>query len=169
MNFQRCCAVFVVATMAIGAADPVRGQATLSLAQAQGLAIDQSPQIAGQRLGVGAAREMAVSAAQLPDPVLSLGIENMPVEGTDKFSLTRDFMTMRRIGIMQEVTRREKRDLKVQRQELEASRAEAEIEVSRALIQRDVATAWLDAWFSEAIAKVIAEQRARAANEVEAA
>ena len=169
MKLKRWCVVFLAAATAIGVADPVGAQGTLSLVEAQRLALDQSPQIAGQRLGVGAAREMAIASAQLPDPVLSLGIENMPVEGADKFSLTRDFMTMRRIGIMQEVTRREKRDLKAQRQELEASRGEAEIEVSRALIQRDVATAWLDAWFSEAMARVIVEQRARAANEVEAA
>ena len=169
MKSRRWCVAILTATVSIGAADLARAQAALSLVEAQRLALEQSPQIAGQRLGIGAAREMAIASAQLPDPVLSLGIENLPVEGADKFSLTRDAMTMRRIAIQQEITRREKRDLKAQRQELEASRGEAEIEVSRALIQRDVAVAWLDAWFSEAMAKVFADQRARAANEVEAA
>ena len=52
-----------------------------------------------------AARELAVAAAQRPDPVLSLSLDNLPVEGPDRFSLTEDFMTMRSIGMMQEFTR----------------------------------------------------------------
>src|SRR5213594_2741353 len=49
---------------------------------------------------VAAAREMAVAAAQLPDPMLKFGIDNLPINGPDRFSVARDFMTMRRIGVM---------------------------------------------------------------------
>lgn len=44
-----------------------------------------------------------------PDPVLKASLTNMPVDGPDRFSLTRDFMTMRSIGLMQEFTRSDKR------------------------------------------------------------
>jgi hypothetical protein len=33
-----------------------------------------------------AARDMAVAAGQRPDPVLKLGINNLPVNGPDRFS-----------------------------------------------------------------------------------
>ena len=55
------------------------------------------------------AREMAVAAGQLPDPVLRAGVDNLPVNGPDAWSLDRDFMTMRRIGVMQEYVSSAKR------------------------------------------------------------
>lgn len=143
--------------------------APLTLEQAQRLAVERSQQLAAHSLGVGASREMAVAAAQLPDPVLSVGIENLPVEGADRFSLTRDFMTMRRIGVMQELTRAEKRGLRAERFELEALKGLAEQEAARAVIHRDVALAWLDAWYAEAMAGVLAEQRLRGLQEAQGA
>lgn len=53
--------------------------------------------------------ELAASTAQLqaagrlPDPKLKVGIENIPIDGPDRWSLTRDAMTMRTLGLMQEV------------------------------------------------------------------
>src|SRR6266850_5518690 len=90
----------------------VPAQAQLSLPDAQRRAVERSRQIAAQDAAVAASRDMAVAAAQLPDPVLKLGIDNLPINGPDQFSLTRDFMTMSRIGVMQEFTRSEKRQLR---------------------------------------------------------
>ena len=64
---------------------------------------------------VDAAREMAGPAGELPDPKLKLGVENVPTNGADSWSLTRDFMTMTKIGVMQEFPREEKRKLRSQR------------------------------------------------------
>ncbi|MBK7549914.1 MAG: hypothetical protein IPI20_19900 [Rhodoferax sp.] len=64
-------------------------------------------------------------ASQLPDPVLKLGINNLPINGEDRFSLTRDFMTMRSVGVMQEFTREDKRRARTLRFEREAETAEA--------------------------------------------
>src|SRR5678816_126066 len=80
---------------------PAYGQA-LSMPDAQRRALERSRQLVAQDSAVLASREMAVAAGQLPDPVLKLGIDNLPVTGEDRYSLTRDFMTMRRIGVMQE-------------------------------------------------------------------
>lgn len=171
LNGNRWTCLLAGLVIAVGVASSLRAQAQppLSLAEAQRLAFEQSPLVRGQRLGIAAARELAVAGGQLPDPVVSLGIENLPVEGASRFSTTRSSMTMRRIAVMQEITRREKRDLRVERQELEAAKGEIEVEASRAAIRRDLSVAWLDAWFSEVMAKTIADQRARAAHEVEAA
>ena len=141
----------------------------ISFSGAQRVALERSAQLAGLRSGVAAARELAVAAGQLPDPVLTIGVENLPVEGPDRFSFSRDFMTMKRIALMQEITRREKRELRSERQDLEAARIEAELEASRATLQRDVAIAWLDAWYAQAARRAVAELHARAASEVEAA
>ncbi len=141
----------------------------LALRDAQRLAIDRSRSLAGQRLAIAASRDMAVAAGQFPDPVVTLGIENVPAEGSDKFSLTRDFMTMKRVAVMQELTGGEKRRLRAERYELEAQKGVIEEQATLATIQRDVALAWFDAWHAEAMAGVLAEQRVRGLQEIEAA
>ncbi|MGQ0751253.1 MAG: TolC family protein [Betaproteobacteria bacterium] len=143
--------------------------ATLTLPEAQRLAVERSRQLVAQDYAVAASREMAVAAAQLPDPTLKFGIENLPVEGPDRFSASRDFMTMRSIGFMQEFTRGDKLKLKSTRFEREAERTLAEKSATLAAIQRDTALAWLDRYYAEAIAAVVADQIREARLEIEAA
>jgi outer membrane protein TolC len=147
---------------------PVAAQ-PLSMQEAQRRALERSRQLAAQDSAVLASREMAVAAAQLPDPVLKIGIDNLPVNGADRFSLTRDFMTMRRIGAMQELTRGEKRELRAQRFEREAEKSLAEKSAGIAAIQRDTALAWLDRFYNEAMAGVIGEQTDQVRREIVAA
>ncbi|HEV8110815.1 MAG TPA: TolC family protein [Burkholderiales bacterium] len=147
---------------------PVHGQ-PLSLQDAQRRALERSRQLAVQDFAVTASREMAVAAGQLPDPTLKFGIDNLPVTGPDRFSLTRDFMTMRRIGVMQELTRGEKRELRAQRFEREAEKSSAEKTGAIAAIQRDTALGWLDRFYAEAMARVIAEQADQVRREIVAA
>jgi outer membrane protein TolC len=142
---------------------------SLSLEEAQRRAVARSQTIAGQDSAITAAREMAIAAGQLPDPVLKVGIDNLPVTGEDRWSLTKDFMTMRRIGVMQELTRSEKRSLRAQRFGSEAEKAREEKAAVTALIQRDTALAWLDRWYAEAMGQVIAEQMAQVRREIAAA
>ncbi len=141
----------------------------LTLAEAQHLAVARSRQLVAQDSAVTAAREMAVSAGQLPDPIATLGINNLPVNGPDQFSLTRDFMTMSSVGVMQEFTRTEKREARAERFEREAEKSLAEKTLSIASIQRDTALAWLDRYYAEAMQAVISERSRQAQLEVEAA
>lgn len=143
--------------------------APLTLAEAQRLAVARSRQLSAQDFAVSAARDMAVAASQLPDPVLKAGIDNLPVNGADRFSLTNDFMTMRRIGVMQEITRADKRQLRADRFEREAEKHLAEKDKAAAAIERNTALAWLDRYYAEAMAAVIAEQGAQARQELQAA
>jgi outer membrane protein TolC len=78
-------------------------------------------------------------------------------------------MTMRRIGLMQEFTRGEKRQLRAERFEREAERSLAEKSAMLAVIQRDTALAWLDRYYAEAMAAAVAEQARETGLEVEAA
>lgn len=148
---------------------PAVAQSPLSLADAQRLAVERSRQLAGQDAAAAADRDMAVSAAQNPDPVLRVGIENLPVTGADQFSINQDFMTQRSIGVTQEITRGDKKRLRGEHYEREADKVLAEKAEMALAIQRDTAQAWLDRYYSEASAELIGEQIRQAEGEIEAA
>jgi outer membrane protein TolC len=150
-------------------APPSAAQASLTLGQAQRLALERSRQIAAHDFAATASREMAISAGQLPDPMVKLGVDNLPVEGPDRLSIGRDFMTMRRVGVMQELTRSEKLRLRARRFEIEAEKSLAEKATTVAAIQRDAAIAWLDRYYAEAMAQVIARQAEEGRLEIQAA
>ena len=135
------------------AADP-----PLSLADAQRIAVAQSPQIASQQAMVGAAREMSVPARELPDPQLIAGIENLPISGANALTFNRDGMTMARVGLMQQFPRAEKRELRGRRAEREAAKNAAQVEVSAAVIRREVAAAWMARHYAEAVERAIVAQ-----------
>jgi outer membrane protein TolC len=128
---------------------PTSSGQELSLGEAQAVALRAAPQLLGQSAAVRAAREARIGASELPDPKLIAGIDNLPIEGGDKFSLTRDFMTMRKVGVMQDFPREEKRRLRGERADAEIRREEAVLAVSEVNLQRDVALAWVEAWSAE--------------------
>src|SRR5205823_1324587 len=166
---QRVAALIALAACSITAFPVVGAEAPLTLADAQRRAVERSRALAAQDAAVTASREMAVAAGQLPDPVATLGINNLPLDTSDRFSLTRDFMTMRSVGVMQEFTRAAKREARAERFEREAEKSLAEKAASVATIQRDTALAWLDRYYAEAMQTVISEQRRPAQAEIDAA
>jgi cobalt-zinc-cadmium efflux system outer membrane protein len=115
------------------------------------------------------AREMAVSAAQRPDPVLRLSLDNLPVDGPDRFSITRDFMTMRSVGVMQTFTREEKRKARAARFEREADAALAERALRAASLRRDTAIAWFERRSHEQRVALLRAQLEVAEQQVQAA
>ena len=139
-------------------AAPLWAAEPLTLAEAQLIAVNRSQQLVAQGAVTRAAREMAVSAGQLPDPVLKIGVDNLPVTGPDRFSVSRDFMTMRRIGFSQEITRSDKRQLKTERFERDADRAQAQRQLVFAGLQRDTALAWLELYYSQAMRTLVQQQ-----------
>ncbi len=141
----------------------------LTLNRALRLAQDRSLQLPARDAAAAASRDMAVAAGQRPDPVLKASITNLPVDGADRFSLTRDFMTMRSIGVMQEFTREDKRKARSARFEREADVAEADRTLALANLQRDTATAWLERYYQERTRKVLVSQRDEAGLQIEAA
>lgn len=122
---------------------------TLSIQEAIGLASARSANAETSRAPIQAANEMAVAAGQLPDPVLKLGLENVPLNTSDGFSLSRDSMTQRSISVMQEFTRADKRRAKADRYTAEAAAAEARRNAGLAEVQRNTVAAWLDRWYAE--------------------
>jgi outer membrane protein TolC len=162
-------ALIVLAALPLLAGPAIGAGAPLTLAEAQRIAVARSRGLAAQDAAAAAAQEMAVAAGQLPDPVATIGVNNLPVNGPDAFSLTRDFMTMTSVGVMQELTRQDKREARAERYRREADKALADKTAGIAAIQRDTAVAWLDGYYAEAMQTVLAEQRRQAQGEIEAA
>lgn len=160
-----CLAVLCAAFVSLDS----NAQQALTLDQALRAAQDRSRQLVAQDSVASASREMAIAAGQLPDPTLKAGINNLPINGPDRFSLTRDFMTMRSIGVAQEITGSDKLKARSARFDREAETAEAARAVALADLRRDTAKAWLDRHYQERMLDVLRTQRAEAGLQIEAA
>lgn len=120
-----------------------RADEPLSLEAAVERALQTAPQVGARTANVEAMQALTVSAGRLPDPQLVVGVDNLPVNGADAYSTTRDFMTMRKVGVMQEFPAASKRKLQRQLAGAEAGVAESELLESRLSIAREVAQAWI--------------------------
>ena len=116
----------------------------LTFEEAMNLAQSRAPQLKARSANVASVEALKRSAGQLPDPRLEVGIENLPVSGREQYSLTQDFMTMRKIGLMQEFPNSEKRKAQV-----DAARAGADVAAMRMKIEQlnvlqETAFAWIE-------------------------
>ncbi len=141
----------------------------LTTDQALTLAEARSALVKAYELGSRAARSQAIAAEQLPDPNARVGLNNLPVTGSDQFSIARDFMTMRSIGVMQEFTRDDKRRARSNRFEREAEAALAGQLVALANLRRDTLIAWLERHFQERLRALLSAQKDEALLQVSAA
>ena len=133
----------VVLVTSAGRAQP------LSLDEALRSADAHSPRLVAQRHAVTAAEHQSARAAELPDPRLKLGIENLPVTGPDRFRYGADFMTAGVIGVAQEFPHAAKREARAVRAERLREVEGANLQATRAALQREVAVAWLELHFGE--------------------
>src|SRR5256885_1298572 len=108
-----------------------------------------SPRLAAQDAALAAATELVPRARELPDPKLRIGVDNLPVNGADRFRYDADFMTMRKIGVMQDFPNREKRKLRGERAALERDVEAANLDAQRAGLRREIALAWLELYFAQ--------------------
>lgn len=118
--------------------------ADLSFEQALQAAERYSADLSANQHQVAALQNMAESATQLPDPKLRFGVENLPLGGTNGSRLTREGMTMQRVGIMQTYVSGTKRENKAQAFRVEAESLISNKQSIRARLQRETAQAWLE-------------------------
>jgi outer membrane protein TolC len=90
-----------------------------------------------------------VAAGRLPDPKLIAGIENLPASGVDQWSLSRDFMTMQKIGLMQDIPNGDKRRAQAALAAAAIERATAERRIGVVRVRRATALAWLARYYLE--------------------
>lgn len=141
--FRRSVLLCLAGLTSLASAEPLSFEAALKVATRS------SPDIAAQTSNVEAMRSASVAAGRLPDPKLALGIENLPATGPEQWSLTRDFMTMRKVGLMQEVPNHAKRAAQTAAADAAVAKAEAERRLTVSSVRRDTALAWLDRYYLE--------------------
>lgn len=112
-------------------------------------ATDHSASMQAAQASVRASSEVAVKAGQLPDPMLKAGIDNLPVNGGQRFTVGQDFMTMRRIGIEQEWVSGDKRRLRSALANEQVGRERAAYLAQLASVRQQTATAWLNAVYAK--------------------
>ena len=139
------CVIACIATTVTHAA----GLPALSFDEAVRLAEQRSARLDAQEAAVGAVAEQVARATELPDPKLRLGLDNVPVSSPDAFSLTRDFMTMRRIGYAQDMPNANKREARGRKAAQEQAVEVATFAAQRAQLRQDTALAWLEVYYAQ--------------------
>ncbi|WP_242443210.1 TolC family protein [Pseudomonas sp. LFM046] len=123
--------------------------ASLTLDDALQLAERNAPSLSAQTAKLDAAKSAAIPAGELPDPKLALGLQNVPIEGEDRWSVDQDFMTMQMVGVMQEMPNRDKRKARIDTAQASVERATAEADAERVKVRRETALAWIAAYTGE--------------------
>ena len=119
----------------------------LPLAEAEAKALSSHPSLEALQSRIAAMRERSVAAGQLPDPKLTLGMTNLPV---DTFRLDQEPMTRTaQIGLMQSFPYPGTLDLRRARVREQSEILRWKKEDLRAELVRQVRTAWLERFFVE--------------------
>ncbi len=126
-----------------------RRRPPLSLDEASGLSLVDQPILTGREAVINADERQAVAAAQLPDPKLTSGLKELPIDTGEAFSVRRDNFTEFTVGLSQDFPRADKRRLRGERKRLEADTERAALDNDRRALRRDAALAWLDVYEAE--------------------
>jgi outer membrane protein TolC len=153
--------------LALGAAALCSGLAwanpagpALGYAEALELARQTAPALRAQQATLAGSTAIVPAASALPDPRLSVGIENLPITGPDRWSTTQDSDTMQRIALMQEMPNRAKRDAREQAAQARIERDRATLAATELAVRREAGLAWLAVHFAETrLAQVAGLQR----------
>lgn len=121
----------------------------LTLPEAIRLASERAPMLDARRAGVSAAQEEAARAGALPDPMLTVGIDNLPVTGSNAFDTRADDMTMKKIGLRQEIPSRAKRSARQSFAARQIDEAQAQSQAEELSVRRATAEAWIAVWAAQ--------------------
>ncbi len=141
-------------------------QHALRLEQAIELAWQQDLWLSGSRLRQEALEAQSHAADTLPDPVLSVGVANLPL---DTFDFNQEAMTQLKLGVSQMLPRGDTLALSKQRYTLLGQQQQAQRDERRAKVALAVAEVWLDAWRAQQSMRLIDSDRALFVDLVEVA
>ncbi len=134
-----------VAMLALAFTSPILAQ-SLTLRETVRRAAEQAPRLEADDAAIAAAREGAARAGALPDPMLVVGIDNLPVSGSNAFDTAADEMTMKRVGLRQDFPASAKRSAQRLLATRRVQQAQADAAADRLQVQRAAAEAWIDLW-----------------------
>ena len=129
----------------------------LTLEQAVALARSQDPWLRGSHYREQALQDESVAAGALPDPVLSLGVANLP---TDNFDFGREPMTQFRIGVSQMFPRGDSRALRRRQLRERGAEQPPQRRDRLARVAALVSKLWLEAYRNRETIRLIENDRA---------
>jgi outer membrane protein TolC len=139
MSPLRYLPLLLASAVAVSAhAEPMTYDQALSRARAS------APNLEASGLRVEAARSYSRSAGALPDPRLTVGLDNAPISGPLAGRFGADEMTMARVGIEQDVPSGAKRRARLADASANIAAAEAQAVVEARDVRLATAMAWLD-------------------------
>ena len=121
------------------------GSPVLTLKDAAELTMSFEPGVAALEKQSEALQELSSSAKQLPDPEVTLGVSNYPIEEGD---LWLEPMGQLRIGLKQNVTPKQGRRAKSERNEANSLEMQYLALERKAQILKEVRSSWLDIYFA---------------------
>lgn len=121
----------------------------MSFDQALARAETTAPDLEASGLRVDAARAASLAAGSLPDPRLTLGLDNVPVSGPLAGRFGADEMTMGRVGIEQDMLSGAKRRARVAEATAGIGVAQAQSAVEARSVRLGAAMAWLDLYYAK--------------------
>lgn len=136
---------------------PLLAQGPLSLEDAIALAREQDPWLEGSRLRQQALAASEVAAGTLPDPMISLGAANLPI---DTFNFNQEPMTQFKVGVSQALPRGDSLELGQARFALLGEQQEHLRSDREQQLAVTVTGLWLDAWLAQESARLIESDRA---------
>jgi outer membrane protein, heavy metal efflux system len=137
------------ATVAPAVDVPTEATAPLTMEEAARLAAVDQPLLTERQAKIQAEDQQAIAASQLPDPQLSGGLKELPIDTSEAFSTRRDDFTEFTIGLSQDFPRAEKRRLQGARKQLDADADRAALDNEQRMVRRDASLAWLDVYEAE--------------------
>ena len=160
--FTRAAGRSLLAALLIAPWVAAAAPAEVSLQEAIRRATQHTPLLEARRAAVEAAREESHRAGALPDPMLSIGIDNLPITGRDAFDTRIDDMTMKKIGLRQEIPARAKRKAQRELAGRQIDEAQALSESEGLTVRQAVADAWIDLWAAQNAASTLRALREQA-------
>jgi outer membrane protein TolC len=122
---------------------------SVSLDEAVRRAVERAPAIDARHAQTTAAQEEARRAAALPDPQLTVGLQDLPVTGGGAFDPGTSDFTMKKIGVMQEFPARAKRDARQTLADRTVDQSTALTTAEALMVKRSAAEAWIAVWSAQ--------------------
>jgi outer membrane protein TolC len=130
--------------------------AGMTMQDAVKIAIQQDPWLTGNQLQEQALRVASEGANNLPDPMLSMGLLNLPSDG---FAFDQEPMTQFKVGVAQTFPRGDSLAIKQKQLSYQADQHPYQREDRKAKIQVIVSKIWLNAIKADQIIRLIERDR----------
>jgi len=158
MTFFRGHTPSIIIAMALLFSFTVQAQhnTRLTLAEAEDLALDQEPGHRALLARASALDDRAISAGQLPDPTMHVGLANYPISSG---SFSTESMTQAQLGFRQSFPSGKSRSFNTQQFESLSLEMKASADARARDVLTNVRSAWLEAYYWQHANAIVTESR----------